>query len=432
MKLQALLLPLLLAANAIHAQKPMPQLEPSPVAEAAGFDPERLQRIDKVVQEYVDKGWIGGGTVLVARNGKIAYHKAFGWHDDSKKTPMKVDEIFRIASQTKAITSVAVMMLFEEGKFLLDDNVSKYIPEFRKPQVIDKFNLADTTWTTVPAKREITIRDLLTHTSGLGYAQIGSKEAQAMYAKSNITAGFGMNDNHVLATDIKKLGALPLFHQPGEKYLYGLNTDVLGYLVEVVSGMPLDQFFRTRIFEPLGMKDTYFYLPANKYDRLSMLYMEDSLGLVHNMPATYKRGGAEWNTNFHKTKGTYFSGGAGLASTAYDYSIFMQMLLNRGTYFRTKILSPNSVDMMTQNQIGTIDRGPNDKFGLGFGIVTDYGTGKVGQSEGTFSWGGAFSSTYFIDPKEKIVAQLFLNQSPNTHGDIHEKFKVLIYSALNE
>src|SRR6185369_4917631 len=228
----------------------------------------------KLVKEYIDKKWIAGATVLVARDGKIVYYKGLGYDDIDKKTPLKKDAICRIASQTKAITSVALMMLYEEGKILLSDPVSKYIPEFKNPKVLDKFNAADTTYTTVPAKREITIRDLLTHTSGIGYAQIGSKESNAIYYKAGVVGGIGVN-KIVLGDKMKILGGLPLLHQPGEKWTYGLNTDLLGYLVEVVSGMHLDEFLRKKIFEPLGMHDTYFYLPKEKYNRLVTLYTED-------------------------------------------------------------------------------------------------------------------------------------------------------------
>ena len=211
--------------------------------ESVGMSAERLARIDNLVKEYIDKKWIAGATVLVARDGKIVYYKGLGYDDIDKKTPMKKDAICRIASQTKAITSVAVMMLYEEGKILLDDPVSKYIPEFKNPKVLDKFNPADTTYTTVPAKREITIRDLLTHTSGIAYAQIGSKESNAIYYKAGVVGGIGV-DKIVLGDKMKILGGLPLMHQPGEKWTYGLNTDLLGYLIEVVSGMSLDQFFK--------------------------------------------------------------------------------------------------------------------------------------------------------------------------------------------
>ncbi|HYC28571.1 MAG TPA: serine hydrolase domain-containing protein, partial [Chitinophagaceae bacterium] len=245
--------------------------------ESAGFSAERLSRIDKWVNEYIDKGSINGSVAMIIRDGKIVYYKAFGYDDVATKKPMQRDAIFRIASQTKAITSVAVMMLYEEGKFLLDDPISLYIPEFKNPRVLDKFNAADTTYTTVPANREVTIRDLLTHTSGIGYAQIGSPQANAIYYKAGVVGGIGIEGMN-LGDKIKILGKQPLLHQPGEKWTYGLNTDVLGYLVEVISGMSLDQFLRKRIFEPLGMKDTYFFLPKEKQGRLVMLYAEDSTG----------------------------------------------------------------------------------------------------------------------------------------------------------
>jgi len=229
--------------------------EESPAA--ARFSEERLLRIDKMLQQGIDSGWIAGAVGFIARDGKIVYNKSFGVNDVEAKTPMKKDDIFRIASQTKAITSVAVMMLFEEGKFLLDDPISKYIPEFANPRVLDKFNEKDSTYTTIKANREVTIRDLLTHTSGIDYAGIGSKNMKAIYAKSGIPGGFGSN-KMVLGDKIRALGKLPLVHQPGERFTYGLNVDVLGYLVEILSGESLDHYFHTHIFEPLGMNDTYF------------------------------------------------------------------------------------------------------------------------------------------------------------------------------
>jgi CubicO group peptidase (beta-lactamase class C family) len=397
-------------------------------AGSVGMSAERLARIDNLVNEYVDKKWIAGASVLVARDGKIVYYKGLGYDDIDKKTPMKKDAICRIASQTKAITSAAVMILYEEGKILLNDPVSKYIPEFKNPKVLDKFNPADTTYTTVPAKREITIRDLLTHTSGIAYAQIGSKESNAIYYKAGVVGGIGV-DKIVLGDKMKILGGLPLMHQPGEKWTYGLNTDLLGYLIEVVSGMSLDEFFRKKIFEPLGMKDTYFYLPREKRNRLATLYTEDSTKHIIKDGETYELNGTIY-VNYPDMEGTYYSGGGGLSSTAYDYSIFMQMLLNGGEYNGKRILSRSSIRMMTSNQIGDIDFG-DDKFGLGFGIVTEKGAAKTPVSPGTFSWGGMFSSSYWIDPKEKIIAQFFLQQFPNSHGDIHDKFKALVYQAIN-
>ena len=397
--------------------------------ESVGMSTDRLARIDSVIKEYVERKWIAGATILVARNGKIVYYKGLGYDDIDKKIPMKKDEICRIASQSKAITSVAVMMLYEEGKILLTDPVSKYIPEFKNPKVLDKFNPADTTYTTVPAKREITIHDLLTHTSGIDYAQIGSKESNAIYYKAGVPGGLGVTDM-VLADKIKILGKLPLMHQPGEKWTYGLNMDVLGYLIEVVSGMSLDEFFRKKIFEPLGMKDTYFYLPKDKRNRVATLYTEDSTGHLEKAGKAYTLNGTMY-TNYPAMDGTYYSGGAGLSSTAYDYSIFMQMLLNGGEYNGKRILSPTSIRMMTTNQIGNVNFG-DDNFGLGFGIFTDKSAAKSPPSVGTFYWGGFFSSSYWIDPKEKIIAQLFLQQYPNSHGEIHEKFKAVVYGALND
>ncbi len=403
----------------------LPETSPTTVAQA-----KRLEKIDGLFKQYIDSGWIAGGTIIAAKDGRIIYHKAFGYSDLSEKTPMKTNHIFRIASQTKAITSAAVMMLFEEGKFLLDDPVSKYIPAFRKPVVLDKFNPEDSSYTTVPAKSEITIRQLLTHTSGISYAQIGSREANAIYAKADITAGIGVQPGRMLATDMLKLAKLPLMHQPGERFTYGLSIDVLGYLVEVVSGQPLDKFFRERIFAPLGMSDTWFYLPAEKQNRLVTLITEDPSGKVVDAGESINRNG-EWMSNYPNSKGTYFSGGAGLSCTALDYAIFMEMMRNGGTYNGKKILSRNSVEMMTQNQIGNLSLGPNGKFGLGFEILTETGSSRLGLSEGTYSWGGAFSSTYWIDPGEKIVGQVFLNQSPSSHSEIHDKFKVMLYSALD-
>lgn len=362
----------LAAALAIIATAACQSIHPKIIVappETAGFSSDRLTRIDTVLQEYADKKWMTGAVALVVRDGKIVYYKSFGVDDIDTKKPMPKDGIFRIASQSKAITSVAVMMLYEEGRLFLDDPISKYIPEFKKQSVIASFNEKDTTYTTVPAKREVTIRDLLTHTSGIEYAQIGSRISNAIYFKNGITSGLGIKD-HILADDIKKLGGLPLMHQPGEKWTYGLNTDVLGRLVEVVSGMRLDVFFKNRIFDPLGMKDTYFYLPADKQNRLVNLYLPDSLGNLQKFPASYFYNG--WMLrDYPKENGTYFSGAAGLSSTIMDYAIFLQMLLNGGEYGGRRILSRNSVRMMTMNQIGDLYNIYDEKFGLGFALVTE-------------------------------------------------------------
>ncbi len=392
------------------------------------LSPERIMIIDKNMQSWIDKNWISGGVGLIMRDGKPVYHKAFGFANKENKVTMRTDHIFRIASQTKAITSVAVMMLYEEGHFMLDEPVSKFIPGFAKPKVLDKFNEKDSSYTTLPAKREITIRDLLTHTSGIGYAQIGSKEANAIYAKNGVVGGIGVK-GMTLADNINRLAPLPIYHHPGEKYTYGLNTDVLGYLVEVVSGMTLDQFFLKRIFEPLGMKDTYFYLPKEKQNRLVSLYTHTNGQLKEADPITQING--TFYRDFPNMNLQMFSGGGGLSSTIMDYGIFLQMMLNGGEYNGKRILSRNTVRMMTQNQIGDLSNGVN-KFGLGFGITTERGSARIPTNIGTFDWGGMFATTYWVDPKERLVGLFFQNAYPTEHGDVGERFKILTYQAIND
>ena len=417
-----LLLSILLPLSFLSAQKIITAANP----EGAGFSTQRLQQLDKAMNEWVQKEWMNGGVALLVRNGKIAYYKAAGYNDIAGKTPLLKDNIFRIASQTKAITSVAIMMLFEEGKLLLDDPVSKYLPAFKKQMVLDKFNAQDSGYTTVPAKKEITIRELLTHTSGLGYAQIGSREANAIYAKNDITAGIGVTKSTLLEA-MNRLGKLPLMHQPGERFTYGLNTDLLGCLVEVISGSTLNDFFKTRIFTPLGMKDTYFFVPEEKAGRLVNLYAEDSLGHLKKSDGNMLNGPTV--VNYPLMKNSYYSGGAGLSSTIYDYAVFLQMLLNGGRYDGRQLLSRNSVRMMTMNQIGDLSLGAN-KFGLGFQVVTEKGSAGVPAQEGTFSWGGAFATSYWVDPKEKMVMLFYRQLQGGTHGDVVEKFRAMAYAAL--
>ena len=397
--------------------------------EAAGFSSQRLQKLDQAMNEWVEKGWMNGAAALVIRDGKIAYYKATGYNDLESKAALKKDDIFRIASQTKAITSVAIMMLFEDGKLLPDDPVSKYIPAFKNQSVLASFNMEDTTYTTVPVTKGITIRQLLTHTSGLGYAMIGSKEANAIYAKNNIPVGIGVKNDKLLDA-MNRLAKLPLMHQPGEKFTYGLNTDLLGCLVEVISGKTLDEFFRTRIFEPLGMKDTYFLIPASKASRLVNLYREDSLGKLEKAEKENMLN-APITSAYPLVKSDYYSGGAGLSATIYDYGIFLQMLLNNGKYNGQRLLSRNTVRMMTMNQIGDISLG-DDKFGLGFQVVTERGSARTPAREGTFSWGGAFATSYWVDPKEKLVLLFYRQLQGSTHGDVVEKFRALTYQAIAE
>jgi CubicO group peptidase (beta-lactamase class C family) len=390
--------------------------------ESVNVSSERLNRIDTMLLQSIENKWIAGAVGFIARDGKIIYNRSFGASDLENKLPMQTDNIFRIASQTKAITSIGLMMLFEEGKFLLDDPISKYIPEFAHPQVLDKFNEKDTTFTTVPSRREITIRDLLTHTSGIDYSGIGSPAMKAIYSKAGILGGFG-SDKVTIGDDIKLLGKQPLVHQPGERFTYGLNVDVIGYLIEILSGEKLDKYFKQHIFEPLGMNDTWFSLPEEKQGRLVKVITEDADHLVTSMP--------QGSVNYPLLKGTYFAGGAGLSSTTKDYAIFLQMLLNKGEYNGKRLLSRRTVELITCNQIGDLNLGV-DKFGLGFQITTVRGQAVLGVSEGSFAWGGYFATTYWADPKERLVCLLFMQQFPLSHGEIQSKFRALVYQTLTD
>jgi CubicO group peptidase (beta-lactamase class C family) len=414
------LLPLLAIAQK-PVSSPLQEVRP----ETVGMSSERLQRLDRVVQESIDQGKQAGVAVMIVRNGKIAHYKAYGQDNIAQKTALKRDAIFRIASQTKAITTMGALMLFEEGRFLLDDPISKYIPSFKTMTVLDKFNDKDTTFTTVPVKRELTIRHLITHTSGIGYPQIGSKEANAMYAKYQIPSGIG-TPNASLADAVDRLAKLPLLHQPGDRWTYSLGIDVLGRLIEVVSGQTLDQFLRERIFNPLGMNDTFFYLPAAKGNRLTTLYTEDA----DKKPMLYPAQGG-MNPNYPAQPGTFYAGGAGLSSTLMDYAIFLQMVLNGGEYNGKRLLSPATLRMALSNQIGDLSLGPN-KFGLGFGITTEKGAARLPVSEGSFEWGGYFGTTYWADPKEGVVALLYTQKVPNSYGDLSDKFRALVYGAITE
>jgi CubicO group peptidase (beta-lactamase class C family) len=388
-----------------------------------GMSADRLGRIDVMVNDLITKKRMPGAVVFIARNGKVVYHKAYGYNDAEKQTAMKKDDIFRIASQSKAITSLAVMILYEEGYFSLDEPISKYIPEFKNPKVLANFNWKDTTYTTAPAKSEITIRQLLTHTSGLDYAGIGSQEFRALYAKAGIPSGIG-NDNMVLADKMKILGGLPLKHNPGEAYTYGLNIDVLGYLVEVLSGKSLDEFFKTRIFQPLGMNDTHFYLPKEKYARLVGVYRSAPPAPMTRLKGTIYDG---VNPEYPTLPGKYFSGGAGLSSTIEDYAKFLQMFLNKGELNGVRILSRKTIEMILTNQT----QPPiTNQIGLCFGLETEKNDYTSPASIGSFSWGGAFNTQYWADPKEKLVGLIYTNMYDSPGLNTGDRFKALVYQAI--
>jgi len=398
---------------------------------AAGFSATRLNRLDSAMKSWVNQKWVNGSAVLIARHGKIVFYKARGYNDPDTKQPLDKTGIFRIASQTKALTVVAVMMLWEEGKFSLDDPVSKFIPTFAHQRVLATFNPKDTTYTTVAAKRAVTIRDLLTHTSGIGYPAIGTPAENAIYAKTALTGGVGTKGPK-LSDAMTSLGNVPLFFQPGEGWKYGLNMDVLGYLVEKWSGMSLEQFFEKRICQPLGMKDTWFNLPPEKGKRLVNFFLGDSTGSIKKQ-ATVFNGSLDMNYPLIKTD--YFSGGGGLSSTLYDYAVFLQMLLNGGEYNGVRLLAPSTVRLMTMNQIG--DLHPNlgshadvNKFGFGFFIVSHEGSRFGPIQEGSFSWGGVFSTSYWVDPKEDMVVLAYEQMWGPYVANTGAAFAPLVYQAI--
>lgn len=429
------LLPLLLvfslvtsaAAQTKSIKRSAPMTEASP--ESAGLSAERLNLITSMLEESISSGEIPGAVALVARNGKIVYWNAFGMADNQAGRKLKRDDIFRIASQTKAITATAVMMLWEQGKFQLDDPISNYIPEFKNTGLLKSFRYADTTWTTEPVKTPITIRHLLNHTSGLGYGVIdGDERFKMMYKKVGVTDLF-TTENITIAESVKKLATLPLHHQPGEKYTYSEGLDVLGYFVEIVSGEPFDVFLKKHIFDPLGMNDTYFYLPQEKAGRLVRVQKPES-GKWMPWPVTF------YDTDY-PVKGArrFFSGGAGLSSTARDYATFLQMYLNGGELNGVRILSRSTVEVIMANQTGDLfSWGGGDKyFGLAFGVVTDAGVAKGGLgSKGSFDWGGYFNTQYFADPQEKVIGILMKQTQGLPSDNTGWKFRQLVFQSIDD
>lgn len=389
--------------------------------EIVGLSTERLGRIGVVMQKYVDEGRLGGAVTLVARGGKVAYLQAFGKLDATTGAPMPVDGIFRIASQTKAVTSVAVMILFEEGKLLLGDPVSKYIPEFKTTTVaVPDASKKGPGYKIVPAKRQITIRDLLTHTAGISY---GNGPAKDLYKAAGLQGWFLADRPEPVGSYMKKLAALPFDAQPGEKWVYGYNADILGYLVEVVSGMSLADFVRTRITEPLSMADTSFFLPEEKAGRLSAVYGIGQDGRAEIIPDPKENA-------YLKGPRTCYAGGAGLLSTAEDYARFLLMLQSGGEWGGVHILSPKSVELMTADHVGDLYGG--NGFGLGFWVTKELGRNGEPGSIGAYGWGGAYHTTYWVDPAEKLVAVFMTQLMPATGSDAQAKFKALVYQSIIE
>ena len=392
-------------------------------AAAHGFAPDRLARIDRFLQQAVDSNRIAGAVGLVLRDGQVVYERAVGWADKEANRRMTTDAIFRIASQSKALTSVAILSLVEEGKVALNDPVSRFIPGFARTTVATR---TDTGRAIVPARRQITIRDLLTHTAGISYgtdAVVGP-----LYAAKGLgaAAGFGWytaDKEELVCETMERLANLPFVAQPGDAWVYGYNTDILGCVAERASGMPLDELIRTRITAPLGLKDTHFFLPREKRDRLVAVYMSDSVN--HAVRAV---DGARGQGHYVEGPRRNFAGGAGLVSTARDYARFLQMILGGGALAGTRVLAPHTVALMTTNQVGTLHNANGLGFGFGFQTVDRYGASDL-ASVGSFGWGGAYGSTYKVDPKERLIIVFMINLMPN-RSDVAAKFPTLVYQAL--
>ncbi|MFK7922725.1 MAG: serine hydrolase domain-containing protein [Bacteroidia bacterium] len=419
----------------VSLQAQSPQSHQSTTLEAAaprsvGLSTTQLANIDALFEEYIDKGFIPGGVVMVGRKGKIAYYKSFGNSNIKKEIPYKKDDIFRIASMTKALTTTAVLKLYEQGKFLLDDPIATYIPAFANTEVMTSFDEKEGTYETEPLESPISIRHLLTHTSGIPYPF--GDPAKTIYKQVDADK-FGLSHKDASTEEMaNKIAALPLMHQPGEKWTYGHSVDVLGYLVEVVSGQTLGEYLAEHVFQPLGMKDTYFYLPEDKQDRLIPVYGElDKVGLrkmpdmLYNYP-TYGRD-------------DYFAGGGGLSSTAMDYAIFCQMMLNMGEYNGKRILSRKTIELMTTDQLalmgidtGGLFGGDGSSFCLGYALSTKSSLASVHGSEGAFSWGGIFNTKYWIDPQEEMFMVTMAQMLPFYHQEFWEKLNTIIYSSIDD
>ena len=412
------LLLLALVASTALAQG-LPRVAP----EEVGVSDARLGRLTAAFNQYVERQQLAGAVILLARDGKAFYYQAFGARDRERSSTMPADAVFRIALQSKALISVATMMLQEEGQLLISDPVSKYIPEFRHTTVAVRKDGGG--YDVVPARRQITLRDLLTHTAGIGY---GQGVAADRWEAAGIQGWYFADRAEPIAATVVRIAALPMDAQPGERFVYGYNTDILGVVVERASGMPLDQFIRTRITGPLGMKDTQFYLPPAQRDRLATVYSRADSSGIRRAP---NGAGMEAQGNYVDGPRQSFSGGAGLLSTAADYGRFLQMLLNGGELDGVRILSRKSVQLMTADHAGTQYNSPGMGFGLGFSLVQDLGArGSLG-SVGEFGWGGAYHSTYWVDPAERLVVVYMTNLIPAQQIDDQAKLRALLYQALD-
>jgi len=409
----------------VMAAAALAQELPTVRPEAVGMSSARLERIGAAVQQSIDDKRIVGAVTLVARHGHVVWFKAQGMMDREAGSPMQPDAMFRICSMTKPITSVAVMMLYEEGHFMLEDPISKYLPEFKNPKILVKPATGESY--SIPAQREITIRDLLRHTSGLTYHW--DDTIGPMYKAANVAHGLSPYDG-TIGDSVGRLAKVPLLFNPGDRWEYSLGVDVLGRLVEVVSGKPLDEFFRTRIFEPLGMKDTYFYPPQEKLPRLATAYTyypDKGLNRFPDTPITEGSFIYSADYPYHGPK-KLFSGGAGLTSTAADYARFSQMMLDDGNAGKTRLLSRKSIELMTQDQLGRIS--PDQGFGLGFGVEGVKGPLAELGSPGEYNWGGFFYTAFSIDPKEQMIVIFMAQLHPAGDLTLDRQVSELAYQAI--
>ncbi|HMT09563.1 MAG TPA: serine hydrolase domain-containing protein [Pyrinomonadaceae bacterium] len=395
---------------------------PKAKPELVGMSAAKLSQLSSVLDGYVNEGRLPGGVAMVLRKGKVAYVHSFGKSDREANSPMAEDTIFRIASQSKALTSVAIMMLQEDGKLLVSDNLSKYIPEFANSTVAVPKDGGG--YDVVKAKRQITIRDLLTHTSGISY---GFGPAKDKWEAAKIQNWYFADRDEPIGETVKRMAALPMDAHPGEKYIYGYSTDILGVVVEKASGKTLEEFLNERILKPLDMKDTSFYLPTNKTERLAAVFSVKDGKLERAAQPGLGVGQGHYINGPRKS----FSGGAGLLSTARDYGRFLQMLANGGELNGKRLISRKSVEQMTSDQLRDIKySAAGQGFGLGFSVVKDVGAYGSPSSVGEFGWGGAYHSNYWVNPQEQLVVVYMTQVIPATGLDDYGKLRAMIYSSL--
>lgn len=411
----------LIALSQSNAQKIDGFQKAGPIT--TGFSIDRLERLDQWMSSEIEQNGMAGATVLISRKGKLAYAKSFGKSNIETERDMTTKDLFKLASMSKVITSVAILQMYEQGLFLLDDPISKYIPVLKNMEVLSSFNEEDSTFQSTPSLRPITIRHLLTHTSGISY---GGDEISKIMVKQ------GFEDismfSSTLGQFVTALSKVPLTHQPGEAWTYGYSTDILGYLIEKISGSSLSEYLETNLLSPIGMSSTGFNIPDGEYSRYAQLYKSKGGSLIpiknadHCLP--------------EDKKVTLFMGGSGLVSTPEDYMRFAQMLFNGGTFNGKQIVGKKVIELMSSNQVDSLDYpnhflrlvGEKNKFGLGVNVVTELGSKNELYSAGSYFWEGMYSTSFIIDPEEELVA-VFMTQT-GTREPLREKFRLMVYQAL--